>query len=54
MIITFPVERTEGGQLQMAWDKYQSARWSGGMDDLPLIERTAEFERRLQEIVRGS
>jgi hypothetical protein len=51
MVITFPVERTERGAQQIAWDKFISARWSGGMDDLPLIIRTPEFERAFMEIV---
>jgi hypothetical protein len=51
MILTFPVERTEHGQQQQAWDHYQCARWSRGMDALPLVQRTPGFERRLRELL---
>jgi hypothetical protein len=50
-VITFPVEHTKRYKVQAAWDIYQAARWGGGMDDLPLINRTPEFERAFLDLV---
>jgi hypothetical protein len=50
-LIPFPVERTQRGKIQAAWDRYQAARWSEGMDSLPDINRTPEFERAFLDLV---
>lgn len=50
-VIAFPVERTKHYKVQAAWDVYQAARWSDGMDSLPGIVRTPEFERAFLALV---
>lgn len=38
-------------RTQEVFDRYQAARWSGGMDSLPLIERSAFFTAALRFLI---
>ncbi len=51
VILTFPYGRTQRGKIQSAWDNYQCALYSDGMDSLPDIVRTPEFERAFRDLV---
>ena len=53
-VIPFPVKRTKAAMQKVVLERHeiaQSRYWSDGMDTLPPVVKTLEFDRGLREIL---